>query len=62
MQRLVRDLNTLYRASPALHVKDCEPDGFQWIEANARTNPSSRGPAMAARGTPRRGPDQLHPG
>jgi len=34
MQRLVRDLNTLYRAEPSLHVKDCEPDGFQWIEAN----------------------------
>ncbi len=33
MQRLVRDLNTLYRAEPALHVKDCEPDGFQWIES-----------------------------
>ena len=35
IQRLVRDLNTLYRAMPALHVKDCEEDGFQWIEANA---------------------------
>jgi len=29
----VRDLNALYRATPALHVKDCEPDGFQWIDA-----------------------------
>jgi 1,4-alpha-glucan branching enzyme len=34
VQRLVRDLNTLYRGAPALHVKDCEHDGFQWIEAN----------------------------
>jgi 1,4-alpha-glucan branching enzyme len=34
VQRLVRDLNTLYRAEPALHVADCEADGFQWIEAN----------------------------
>src|SRR6056297_1735163 len=34
IQRLVRDLNTLYRAEPALHVKDADPDGFQWIEAN----------------------------
>ncbi|MGS4944092.1 1,4-alpha-glucan branching protein GlgB [Meridianimarinicoccus sp. RP-17] len=34
IQRLVRDLNTLYRAEPALHVADCEADGFQWIEAN----------------------------
>ncbi|MGB8623788.1 MAG: 1,4-alpha-glucan branching protein GlgB [Paracoccaceae bacterium] len=32
VQRLVRDLNTVYRAHPALHVKDCEADGFQWIE------------------------------
>ena len=35
IQRLIRDLNTLYRAEPALHVKDCDPGGFQWIEANA---------------------------
>ncbi|RVV99610.1 1,4-alpha-glucan branching protein GlgB [Mesobaculum littorinae] len=34
MQRLVRDLNTLYRQYPALHVKDCDPAGFQWIDAN----------------------------
>ncbi len=34
MARLIRDLNTLYRAEPALHVADCEPHGFQWIEAN----------------------------
>jgi len=35
IQRLVRDLNTLYRGTPALHVKDCEHDGFQWIEGGA---------------------------
>ncbi|MDJ0820393.1 MAG: 1,4-alpha-glucan branching protein GlgB [Paracoccaceae bacterium] len=34
MRRLVRDLNTLYRSESALHAKDCEADGFQWIEAN----------------------------
>ncbi len=34
VQRLVRDLNTLYRAEPALHVKDCEGDGFQWLDSN----------------------------
>jgi len=34
LRRLVRDLNTLYRGEPALHVKDAEPDGFQWIEAD----------------------------
>ncbi len=35
MRRWVRDLNTLYRATPSLHVKDCEGDGFRWIEADA---------------------------
>ena len=34
VQALVRDLNHLYREQPALHVKDCEPDGFSWIECN----------------------------
>ncbi|WP_066711254.1 1,4-alpha-glucan branching protein GlgB [Celeribacter ethanolicus] len=34
VQHLVRDLNTLYRDTPALYAKDCEDGGFQWIEAN----------------------------
>ncbi len=34
MRRLVRDLNRLYRATPALHRLDCEPGGFSWIDAN----------------------------
>jgi 1,4-alpha-glucan branching enzyme len=33
VQLLVRDLNRLYRAAPALHVLDMEPDGFSWIDA-----------------------------
>jgi 1,4-alpha-glucan branching enzyme len=33
VHRLVRDLNRLYRATPALHQLDCEQDGFQWIDA-----------------------------
>jgi len=33
IRRLVRDLNTLYRAEPSLHVKDCEAEGFEWIDA-----------------------------
>jgi len=36
MQRLVRDLNRLYRETPALHARDCEADGFEWIDANDR--------------------------
>ncbi len=34
VQRLVRDLNTLYRAEPALHELDCEGAGFAWIDCN----------------------------
>lgn len=33
LQRWVRDLNTQYRAEPALHEFDCRPDGFAWIDA-----------------------------
>ncbi len=33
VQALVRDLNRLYRSVPALHRKDCSPDGFEWIAA-----------------------------
>ena len=32
LRRLVRDLNTLYRAEPSLHQVDFEPAGFQWID------------------------------
>jgi len=32
MQKLVRDLNWLYRDMPALHERDCEPEGFSWID------------------------------
>jgi 1,4-alpha-glucan branching enzyme len=36
VRRLVRDLNHLYRSTPALHRLDCEPEGFRWIDvANA---------------------------
>jgi 1,4-alpha-glucan branching enzyme len=31
---LVRDLNGLYRAEPALHRLDCEPAGFEWLIAD----------------------------
>jgi 1,4-alpha-glucan branching enzyme len=38
MQRLVRDLNRLYRASPALHSQDRERAGFEWIDADDARN------------------------
>jgi 1,4-alpha-glucan branching enzyme len=34
IQRLVRDLNILYRSTPALYERDCEAEGFAWIDAN----------------------------
>jgi 1,4-alpha-glucan branching enzyme len=34
VQRLVRDLNRLYRSTPALYERDCEAEGFQWVEGN----------------------------
>ena len=32
VQRLVRDLNHYYRATPALYQDDFSPDGFRWID------------------------------
>jgi 1,4-alpha-glucan branching enzyme len=52
VQKLVRDLNRIYRAHPALWEADHEPAGFQWIDANnadqnviafIRTSPSTGG-------------------
>jgi 1,4-alpha-glucan branching enzyme len=31
VRRLLRDLNRLYRTKPALHARDCEPEGFGWL-------------------------------
>ncbi len=30
----VADLNRLYRETPALHARDCEPEGFRWVVAD----------------------------
>jgi 1,4-alpha-glucan branching enzyme len=38
IQRLVRDLNRLYASEPALHQRDCEPNGFQWTVGDDRSN------------------------
>ncbi|WP_327347741.1 1,4-alpha-glucan branching enzyme [Streptomyces europaeiscabiei] len=32
---LVRDLNTVYRRTPALWQRDTDPGGFQWVSADA---------------------------
>jgi 1,4-alpha-glucan branching enzyme len=34
MQRLIGDLNRLYRDEPALHRLDCEAAGFEWLKAD----------------------------
>ena len=34
VQKLVRDLNCLYRETAALHERDCEPEGFSWIDCS----------------------------
>jgi 1,4-alpha-glucan branching enzyme len=34
LQSLIRDLNRIYRAEPALWEADTEAGGFQWIDAN----------------------------
>lgn len=35
VQALVADLNRLYRDHPALHARDCEGEGFEWVLAGA---------------------------
>jgi 1,4-alpha-glucan branching enzyme len=36
--QLVRDLNALYRSTPALHRLDHAPEGFAWVIADDRAN------------------------
>ena len=35
LQKLVADLNLLYRQEPALHELDFEPNGFEWIDCQS---------------------------
>ena len=34
----VSDLNKLYRSEPALHERDCQHGGFEWVDCNDGTN------------------------
>ena len=34
----MRDLNRCYREHPALHARDCEADGFEWLLADDHEN------------------------
>ncbi|MGO9543569.1 MAG: 1,4-alpha-glucan branching protein GlgB [Rhodomicrobium sp.] len=38
LQTLIRDLNRLHKEKPALHARDCEPGGFQWITVDDAQN------------------------
>jgi len=38
VKALVADLNRLYREIPALHARDCEPEGFEWLIADDTEN------------------------
>lgn len=38
VRRLVGDLNMAYRELPALHARDCEPEGFEWLIENDFAN------------------------
>jgi len=38
MRQLVADLNKTYRSRPALHERDCEPEGFEWLIVDDRQN------------------------
>ncbi len=38
VQRWLADLNRTYRAQPALHQRDFDPEGFEWIDGNDSDN------------------------
>ena len=38
VRQLITDLNALYRREPALHARDCEGEGFEWLVADDRQN------------------------
>ena len=38
ISRLVGDLNRVYREEPALHERDCDPEGFEWAVPNDAAN------------------------
>jgi 1,4-alpha-glucan branching enzyme len=38
VERWMRDLNRLYREEKAMHERDAEPAGFEWVDANDSDN------------------------
>jgi len=66
VQRLVDEVNRLYRELPALHEHDCNPAGFEWIDASDSFNSvisylrrgAPGGPAVGGPVAPRPAEDQ----
>ncbi|MGK4583043.1 1,4-alpha-glucan branching protein GlgB [Kitasatospora sp. HPMI-4] len=60
VQRLVRELNRVYRETPALWEQDTSPDGFRWLDGGAADDNLFSFVRFAADGgddgEPRRGP------
>jgi 1,4-alpha-glucan branching enzyme len=54
VQKLVADLNRLYRSEPALHELDCDPAGFEWIDAQ-----DAAASSYAFLRKPAKGPDRI---
>lgn len=52
VQRLVRDLNHLYRDHAALHARDDEPGGFSWLDVDDRLRSVFSFARFAAPGQP----------
>src|ERR1019366_2506876 len=59
VQRLVKDLNRIYRSSTALWRQDCSPDGFSWIDANDAAGNVLSFLRFGGPGSGRGGPSQL---
>jgi 1,4-alpha-glucan branching enzyme len=62
VQRLVGDLNRLYREEPALHEQDCQPQGFQWLIGDDAHQQRVRLAALEQQWRAGAGGGQLHPG
>ena len=52
VSRLLGDLNGTYRSFPALHQKDCDGDGFRWVEASDTDNDVLAFLRLGAEGVP----------